>query len=430
MGMQKKSRLIFLLGAVVLLIIGMSFSIHTFGRRSKGNNEQKMLTTKGNTQEENINKVKQDSQIEKKNTSAQDNLKNGSASEKPQKSSGEFKVKAIYVTASSAGDSKTLQHIIDLVKETELNTIVLDVKDDYGRVDYESNIDEVKQNNAYTKFYNVDNVIKTLHENNVHVIGRIVCFKDPLLASKRADLAIKRPNGQVWRENGKIPWINPYNEEAWKYNIDIAKEAADKGFDEIQFDYVRFPTARTTDVFYGNNIPSKADTISRFLETAEKEIHAGKGITFSADVFGIICESPNDYENIGQDLEKVGMNIDYVCPMVYPSHFANSKQNGDGQSINGVRFTAPDLDPYRVVYNTLAKAKERVSKVEGYKAKFRPYLQDFTATWLSSGYYQKYGADQVRQQIKAVYDAGFDEWILWDASNVYSEDALEKEKTK
>lgn len=339
----------------------------------------------------------------------------------------EFKVKAVYLTGNTAGDSKRLAHIIDLVKTTELNSIVLDVKDDYGKVNYVSNLEAVKQYMAYSKIYDVDNVIKLLHENNIHVIGRIVCFKDPALAVKRPDLTIKRPDGQVWRENGTTAWINAYNEEAWRYNIDIAKEAIDRGFDEIQFDYVRFPAAKSKEVFFGQNVPTKADAVCSFLETAKKELHDGKGVTVSADVFGIICESPQDVENIGQDLEKVGKDVDYISPMIYPSHFANASQNGSGQVINSVLFSAPDLEPYKVVYNSLVKAKNRISKVQHYKAKIRPYLQDFTASYLRKGYYQAYGAEQVRQQIKAVYDAGYEEWILWDAANTYSEGAFVRE---
>ncbi|HEX9061178.1 MAG TPA: putative glycoside hydrolase, partial [Clostridia bacterium] len=131
-------------------------------------------------------------------------------------------------------------------------------------------------------------------------------------------------------------------------------------------------------------------------------------------------------ENLGQDIEKVGMDIDSICPMVYPSHYANKAQNGQGQTINGVKFTAPDLEPYKVVYNSLVKAKDRIAKVSNYKAKIRPYLQDFTASWLTKGYYKKYTAEDVKEQIKAAHDAGYDEWILWDAQNKYSEDALSK----
>lgn len=391
-----------------------------------GNGDFSRFYSKNNSQQ-------QKSKDEDKNNKSEETNEQKSQSqdqtdkEEVKKQFKDIKVRALYITGATIGEKRNLEHIIELAKTTEINSIVLDIKDD-GKVFYDSAIPEVSQYKAGNVLYNVDEVLKTLHDNNIYVIGRITCFKDPVLATKRADLAIKRPNGRLWLENGRTPWASPYNEEVWKYNIDIAKEAVDKGFDEIQFDYVRFPAAKKSEVFYGKDIPSKSDAINRFLESAQKEIHDGKGVPFSADVFGIICESPSDFENIGQDLEKVGKNIDYICPMVYPSHYANAKQNGSGQTINGVLFRAPDLEPYKVVYNSLVKAKDRISKVEGYKAKVRPYLQDFTASWLPKGYYQSYGAEQVRQQIKAVYDAGYDEWILWDAVNTYSEGALEKKK--
>lgn len=355
--------------------------------------------------------------------------KENKSNEKAQKK--EVKVKAVYLTGATAGSTDALDHYIELVKTTELNALVIDIKEG-GVVNYESNVPEVRNNNLFTNYYNVENVINKLHDNGIYVIGRIVCFRDNGLATKRPDLAVKKLNGTLWREGSMGAWTNPHMEEVWKYNIDIAREAVEKGFDEIQFDYVRFPAVRDSEVIYGKNISSKVDAINKFLETAKKEIGKCTPAVISADVFGIICESVYDGESIGQDLETVGMNIDYICPMIYPSHYANAAPkgymaNGIGQSINGVMFTAPDLKPYDVVYQTLVKCRDRLSKVENYNARVRPYLQDFTASYLPEGYFQTYGAEQVRQQIKAVYDAGYEEWILWDGKNSYSEGAFERE---
>ncbi|MGI6777904.1 MAG: putative glycoside hydrolase [Acetivibrionales bacterium] len=341
----------------------------------------------------------------------------------------DFKAKAIYYTGATAGNSEKIDRLIELARTTELNSVVIDVKE-AGVVNYESNVPEVKNNKLYTKYYNPEEIIKKLHDNGVYVIARIVCFRDDGLARKRADLAIKRPDGSLWREGQMGAWTNPFNKEVWKYNIDIAKEAADLGFDEIQFDYVRFPTARSSEIDYGADVPSKADAISGFLKEAKEALHDDKGVLVSADVFGIIIESKVDGDAIGQDFETVGLDLDYICPMIYPSHFANDSNgimgNGRGQEINGVLFTKPDLEPYNVVYNSLLKAKSRISSMEGYYAKVRPYLQDFTASYLKNGYYQTYGAQQVRQQINAVYDAGYEEWILWSGTNTYSEDVFER----
>lgn len=341
----------------------------------------------------------------------------------------DVKVKGVYVTGTSAGNKKYMEKLVNLINTTELNAVVIDVKED-GRVNYPSEIKTVKDIGAHQRLYDVDEVLKLLHDNGIYVIGRIVCFRDNYLAQKRADLAIKRKDGSIWRENGSIAWTNPYNREVWKYNIDIAKEAVEKGFDEIQFDYVRFPTVSDKEVNYGEKTPPKADAVSDFLKEAAVEINR-LGVPVSADIFAIVCETPGDWEGIGQVLERVGMDIDCISPMIYPSHYANASHgmmgNGVGQSINGVLFKAPDLKPYEVVYNVLLKTKERISKVDGYRAKVRPYLQDFTASYLPKGYYQTYGPKQVRQQIKAVYEAGYEEWILWDAANTYAESAFLKE---
>lgn len=339
------------------------------------------------------------------------------------------KVKAIYLTGISTGNKTFLDKIVKIINTTELNAVVIDVKED-GKVNYESNVALVKETGAYEKLYDPNYVIKTLHDNGIYVIGRIVCFRDDYMAVKRPDLAIKRPDGSIWKENGKIAWTNPYNEDVWNYNIEVAKEAVEKGFDEVQFDYVRFPAASSTSVDYGKGVSDKADAISGFLKVASKEIKK-MNATVSADVFAIICESPGDTEGIGQVLETIGLDVDYICPMIYPSHYANNSKrmmgNGVGQSINGVMFTAPDLRPYDVVYNALLKTKNRIAKIDGYNAKVRPYLQYFTASYLPKGYYQNYGPEQIRQQINAVYDAGYEEWIFWDAGNGYKNISFEKE---
>ncbi|HOQ37540.1 MAG TPA: putative glycoside hydrolase [Acetivibrio sp.] len=347
--------------------------------------------------------------------------------EKPVKK--DIKVKGVYVTGSSAGNKKFMEKLVNMINNTELNAVVIDVKED-GRVNYQSGVKSVNEIGAHHRLYDVDEVLKLLHDNGIYVIGRIVCFRDNYLAQKRADLAVKRKDGSIWRENGSIAWTNPYNREVWKYNIEIAKEAVEKGFDEIQFDYVRFPAVSNKEVNYGENTSPKADAITGFLKEASAEINK-MGIPVSADIFAIICETPGDREGIGQVLESIGMDIDCISPMIYPSHYANASNgmmgNGVGQSINGIMFKAPDLRPYDVVYNALLKTKERISKVDGYRAKVRPYLQAFTASYLPKGYYQTYGPLQIRQQIKAVYDAGYEEWILWDAANAYTESAFLKE---
>lgn len=335
------------------------------------------------------------------------------------------KVKALYLTGWTVGSTKKVEHYVELANTTEINSYVVDIKDDDGFVGFESQVPEVQANGTWKKKYNADNVLKAFHDNGVHVIGRLVVFKDPIYSMKRPDLAIKNINGGLWKDRNGLTWLNPYNKENWDYAISIAREAVGKGFDEIQFDYVRFPSdGKAKQMDFTGIEKERYEAICEFLAYAKEQIPE---VPISADVFGIIMESPKDTERIGQYLEYVGKDIDYISPMVYPSHYAL------GQIVNKVEFEIPDLEPYAVVYNTLLKGKNRITEAGEYKAKVRPYLQDFTATWLKSRngkkLYQEYGTEQVKQQIKAVYDAGYEEWIMWDSSNSYHEDSFVKEDT-
>lgn len=331
----------------------------------------------------------------------------------------DIKVKGLYLTGWTVGSMKKVQHFIDLAKTTEINSYVVDIKDDDGYVGYESDIPEVKEIGAWQKKYNVDAVLKAFHDNDVHVIGRIVCFKDPILSSKKPELAIQNVNGGLWQDRKKKTWLDPYDQGSWPYLVAIAKEAVQKGFDEIQFDYIRFANDGDKKAMkFDTNGKKKHEIINEFLAYARKEM---PDVVLSADVFGIILESPEDREDIGQYLELMGRDMDYLSPMVYPSHYAL------GQGVNGKVFKKPDLDPYGVVYQSLLKAKNRLDKEQAQKVNMRAYLQDFTASWIGKGNYQTYGPQQIREQIKAVYDAGYDEWLFWDAGNSYSEAGFEKE---
>lgn len=332
----------------------------------------------------------------------------------PLQPSKDIKVKGVYLTGWTAGRENALNHFIDLANKTELNSVVIDVKDDEGRVSYKSEVPMVKEiGSSYSMIKDIKSVLKKLKDNNIYAIARIVVFKDPILAEKRPDLAIKTTSGKIWRGRGHAPWLNPYNKDSWGYSIELAKEAEKLGFDEVQFDYIRFPAdGQVSTIDYGE-AGKKADKtvpINEFLATAKKELK----IPVSADVFGIITTNIGDVEKIGQDLETISKDIDYISPMVYPSHY------GSGQ----YGFKKPDLEPYKIVHKSLSTAKARLDKLPDNKATIRPYLQDFTATWLGSGNYKKYTAADVRTQIKAAYDSGLDQWILWSASNKYSEAAF------
>ena len=426
--------------AVSATIIAVASLTSKGGKKDNPGNDKVIENTGNNTQTE-IEKDEPVDEAEDKDKTTENNEtdenvdqgpeESGQEKESPKREIKPVKTRAVYLTGNSAGKKEVIDKIIELSKTTELNAVVIDVKE-AGVVNYISNVPEVVKNGLYKNYYNPEELVKKLHDNNIYVIGRIVCFLDNGLGTKRPDLAIKKKNGEPWSEGKWGIWVNPYYDEVKRYNLDIAKEAAEKGFDEIQFDYVRFPSGTGKQVDFGSDVPSKADAICEFLDMASKEIKEEMGVMVSADVFGIICIDQNTRNTIGQDLERVGQNIDYICPMVYPSHYANDSNhytgNGVGQKINGILFTAPDLEPYKVIYNTLIIAKDRISKVEGYKAKVRPYLQSFTAKYLPKGYYMEYGVDEVRQQIKAVYDAGYEEWILWNSENIYPWGVFEKKQ--
>lgn len=333
------------------------------------------------------------------------------------------KAKGIYVSGWVAGTKGKFGRLLKLVNDTELNAMVIDVKEDGGRITYDtSKVPWVQEVGAGTNMIrDIKQLMATLKENNVYPIARIVCFKDPILGEKKPELSIKKKDGTLWRDNKGLTWLNPYNPATWDYLIELSKEAAKLGFKEIQFDYVRFPTDGNVKLIdYGEigETKTKSQAISEFLAYAEEQLDP-MGVDVSADIFGIAPVSQWDAKVIGQELEWVSKDIDYICPMVYPSHYANVRQNGVGQRINGVLYQRPDLDPYGVVYNTLVPTRIRLEESHA-KASVRPWLQSFTADYLGPGYYQKYGGKQIREQIQATYDAGFEEWILWDANNNYT----------
>ena len=336
-------------------------------------------------------------------------------------------VKALYLNNESV--RKKLDHYIDLANKTEINAYVIDIKDDSGKLTYDSDIETVNAAKADTPGFDIREVTKKLHDNNIMVIARMVTFKDSTITKSHPDMAIKTASGSVFNKNSM--WLDATKKEARDYILSIAKEAVQFGFDEIQFDYIRFPETSLYD--YKLELEpgqTRNEVIEGFIRYVRNSLPADT--ILSADVFGMPLISLKDYGEIGQSLETIGGSLDYICPMIYPSHFANnaksgSMANGEGQRINGVLFTHPDLKPYEVVYNTLLTGKERIDKKEGYNLDMRPYIQGFTASYLPAGYWTKYGVAEYRTQIQAVYDAGYDEWIFWNSRNEYVEAAFQPE---
>lgn len=330
------------------------------------------------------------------------------------------KAKGIYLTGWSAGGSR-FQKLLNLVNQTELNAMVIDVKEDEGRVTYQSGVPLVKEvKSDGTRFIaDIDQLLQTLHDHHVYTIARIVCFKDPYLAGKKLDWAMQRKTGGPWADNKGVVWIDPYRKEVWDYNIALAKEAAKKGFKEIQFDYVRFPdNGKRVDqevAFYQQNGKAKQQVISDFLAYARKELEP-YNVFISADIFGLV-PSVTDDMGIGQKWELVSPHVDYISPMMYPSHYANGTYG----------LAVPDAKPYETIRNGLldAQAKDQVVKAQNRKpAVIRPWYQDFTATWVRG--HIPYGPREVLAQIRAGQELGIDEYLIWDAGNSYSEGAWRK----
>jgi len=335
------------------------------------------------------------------------------------------KVRGLYINSWKAGMADKMDHYIELCDTTEINALVIDVKDDSGQITFLTDTEGLSEVSTRV-IPRIENVVSELKSHGIYTIARIVCLKDNLQSSIHPGLAIQNTRGEPWKDNNGISWLNPYNTAVWDYLAAVSLEAARVGFDEVQLDYVRFPSdGNLWEIDFGaaGSSMSKTEIISE-LTAHIRAVLAKEGVRLSADVFGIIAISDDDAQDIGQDLGLLLDSTDYICPMIYPSHFANKKQNGRGQIINDILFEAPDLEPYEVVYNILLEFKRHLD-ADSEQAIIRPYLQDFTAGYLGAGYYQSYGPQQVRDQIRAVYDAGFDEWILWSDISEYNEGALE-----
>lgn len=335
------------------------------------------------------------------------------------------KVRAIYLTGHSIGYKDRYERMLKLIDETELNAVVIDIKDDKGKMSYHSEIEMVNQLDAYyhpVPIADIKATLKELKERGIYTIARIVVFRDSeTLPEKKPEWCIPLKGGGLYRDRG-FAYGNPFNEELWDYNIAIAKEAALLGFNEIQFDYIRFPdkAAYVEQVAYfpGRNGRTKAEAIRGFMEKARAEL-APYNVYVAYDVFGVIASSWGDADDIGQCWEDFAANSDYICPMIYPSHYYPVRQGGTVIPYwFGLRF--PDTNPAVTVTGALSDALKRNAPIDN-PAIIRPWLQAFTAKWLGASYgsgsYITYGPKQIREQIDAAMALGIDEYMLWDANN-------------
>lgn len=328
-------------------------------------------------------------------------------------------VKGIYVTAYSAAGEK-MNELVNFINDTELNAMVIDIKDDYGNITFDLDSDhELIQENTLSNG-SAEDIIAQMEENQIYPIARIVVFKDTVLANQRPDLSFKTSDGSVWQNGNGDAFVNPYSKEVWDYNIEVAKEAAKLGFKEIQFDYVRFPEGfenlsddLTYDIGdygdYGDDpIGQRVAAVTDFVEYANQEL-SPYGVDVSVDIFGYTATIPES-RGIGQNFDQISENVDVISSMIYPSHWGNGYFN----------IPTPDTDPYGTVDAYMEVENERLAQLENPPIS-RPWLQDFTASYLGAGNYIPYGPAQVEAQIKALSDNGVNEYLLWDAGNTYTE---------
>jgi len=321
------------------------------------------------------------------------------------------KVKGIYVTAHSAGGER-METLLKLLDDTSLNSMVIDLKDDVGYITYPTdNAALLKLGTSKKYIRDIKALMDRLKEHNVYPIGRIVVFKDTALANKHPELSFRQKDGKVWKNGKGDSFVNPYMKEVWDYNIEAAKEAAKLGFKEIQFDYVRFPEGfenKADSLVFQHNQESRVDTIAEFIKYAKAQLEP-LGVRVSVDIFGYAASVPAA-EGIGQDFVKISKHVDVICPMVYPSHY----------STGWFDVKDPDKDPYATIKGAMIDTHKKLDPIGSYKPVIRPWIQDFTASWLGKGHYVKYGKEQVDAQIKALHDTGIEEFLLWNAGNKYT----------
>ena len=281
-------------------------------------------------------------------------------------------VKGLYFNSYSVNDPATFDKIIGLIEDTRLNAVVIDIKDDWGNVTMNFETDD--EDITYSKIDIIDpeSFIEDMHDRGIYVIGRITTFKDSIITEKHPDWGFTLEDGSLWKNGAEEAFMNPFLNEVQDYDIKIAKLAAKAGFDEIQFDYVRFAEG---------------------FETFGYALQVGRA------------------DGIGQDFGEMSNQTDIMSSMIYPSHWGAWSFD----------IEKPDLEPYELVKRYLAAEQEYLSNIE-HKPLSRPWIQDFTATWIGEGNWMEYDKEAVEAQIQAIYDSGQQEFLLWNASSDYTMD--------
>jgi hypothetical protein len=328
-------------------------------------------------------------------------------------------VKAIYMTSWVAGTPSFREKLVNIADETEINSIIIDIKDYTGRIAFKVENEMLQEvGSVENRISDIREFIARLHSKGIYVMGRISVFQDPYYVSQYPELAVKRESdGGVWEDYKGISWLDAGSEQVWDYTVAIAKESYNIGFDELNFDYIRFPSdGNMYDIKYpfseekvmADPDYGKAEVMRSFFKYLSEAMEDTDAV-LSADMFGMVTTNPDDL-NIGQVLEYAEPYFDYIAPMTYPSHYPNG--------FNG--YPNPNKEVYGVIKYSMDQAVKRMYAASSTPLKLRPWLQDFD-------YGGNYDIAEVRAQIQAVYDSGLTSWMLWDPSNKYTVDALLKE---
>ncbi len=312
-----------------------------------------------------------------------------------------IKIKALYLTYWGASpNSKTFNNLLKIIDKTGINAVIVDIKNEHGYTSYKTDVKRVNSYGAWHKrtIKDIDRFIKILKERDIYLIGRIVTFKDDLQARNNLEYAIKDQNGSLWTNSDQMAWVDPFDKRSWKYNVDIAEDAAKRGFDEINFDYIRFPAKDTLKLKKENNAKNRTKAISGFLDYAKKRLNR-YGVFVSVDTFGNILWAKDD-SNIGQTLD-VFKHADYLCPMLYPSGF----------NYGSFGFKYPSLYPYEVVYRSIKHIEKKFPP-----KRIRVWIQafrDYTKPRIHYGYFE------IKEQIKASEDMHTNGFMVWHPSSKY-----------
>lgn len=331
-------------------------------------------------------------------------------------------VRGLYLSGNGAGYAPLREPILQLLRDSELNALVIDVKRDDGHITYrDTNVQLALDAGANANFVDMRAFMETLREEQVYPIARIVVAKDQFVSKVKPEWFMQDKNGGIWKGKGNMPWADLRNQEYWDYLLEIAVEAIEIGFREIQFDYVRWPSGGDGNIKNIVNLPAanmtsegpyqRSEIIGSFLAYAKEKLEP-YNVEISADTFGIMGTVKNE-QSVGQHLEEIiASELDIISPMIYPSHYWAGTYNQAN----------PNRAPYEVVYQSSLDHLTRMEAV-GSKTILRPWLQDFNH-WEDKSYV--YGVEQIHAQLRALKDLGIKEYLFWNASNKYTQDAYKK----